>query len=450
MQKDLMDDSSSESEKEDDNNLSSIFNDPYATTYITNDGKKRWRCEWCKKDFALWNATKAMYHLIQKRKVDIAPCQAQIDDVSKKRYRELYYKKKKRSDSVARKRDLIDTSIDATNIRGAVSLESAKQKRRKVSSTSSLSSTNKTSNGGTITTSPTESKKELYQMKIYGGPNPNADTKLTMAIADFIHSCGLPFRIASHPKFRKLIQLARMTGSKFKFPSRNQIATELLDVNYDSYMETVKETLLTDINTFGISFYGDGATVRRMPLINIMASGAYIHTAVMEIVNCTKHLENGGKKDAKYISSLFRPHIDDFENLHPHSVDYCTFDGAANVQKAGEALSAFYPRIVCTHGTEHVLSLFFGDCFKSKVLALFVNLSRKIYAVFGSGSMHAPYAIFQKYSRVYNSGKNIGLIRAAQTRMGGEAIALQRLLRLKEPLQQTVDSTDFIKLKVTF
>ena len=454
---DLMEDSSSESDKEEDeNNLSSIFNDPYATTYITSDGKKRWRCEWCKKDFALWNATKAMYHLIQRRKVDIAPCQARIDPESKRRYMELYAKKKKKSDTVTRKRELIEKSIDATNIRGAVSLESVKKKRKKMSSNASFSSTIKTSKGGTSTTSPstlyssmstTESKKELYQMKMYGGPNPNADTKLIMAIADFIHSCGLPFRIASHPKFRKMIQLARMTGSKFKFPSRNQIATELLDVNYDSYMESTKETLLSDVNTFGLSFYGDGATVRRMPLINVMASGAYVHTAVLEIVNCTRHLEDGGKKDAKYISSLFRPHIDDFENLNPNSVDYCTFDGAANVRKAGEALSAYYPRIVCTHGTEHVISLFFSDCFKSKVLEFFVNISRKLYAVFGSGAMHAPYAIFQKYSKVYNSGKNIGLIRAAETRMGGEAIALQRLLRLKEPLQQTVESTDFIKLK---
>ena len=125
-------------------------------------------------------------------------------------------------------------------------------------------------------------------MKIYGGPNPNADTKLIMAIADFIHSCGLPFRIASHPKFRKMIQLARMTGSKFKFPSRNQIATELLDVNYDSYMESTKETLLSDVNTFGLSFSVDGAKVRRMPLINVIASGANVHTAGVEIVNCTK------------------------------------------------------------------------------------------------------------------------------------------------------------------
>ena len=63
----LMDDSSDEEEDDDEKNLSYIFEDAYATTYITDDGKKRWRCEWCKKDFAGWNATKALLHLIQKK-----------------------------------------------------------------------------------------------------------------------------------------------------------------------------------------------------------------------------------------------------------------------------------------------------------------------------------------------------------------------------------------------
>ena len=108
--------------------------------------------------------------------------------------------------------------------------------------------------------------------------------------------------------------------------------------------------------------------------------------------------------------SLFRPHMDEFEKKYPNCVDYCTFDGAANVQKAAEALAAFYPRIICTHGSEHVISLFFQDCFvKSTVLSIFVNLYRRMYAVFGSGAQHAPYAIFQKYSKIYNNGKNIGL-----------------------------------------
>ena len=63
--------------------------------------------------------------------------------------------------------------------------------------------------------------------------------------------------------------------------------------------------------------------------------------------------------------------------------------------------------------------------------------------------MHGPYAIFQKYSRKHNNGRNIGLIRASETRMGGYAIAFQRLSRLQEPLQETLESPDFIKLKVT-
>jgi hypothetical protein len=62
--------------------------------------------------------------------------------------------------------------------------------------------------------------------------------------------------------------------------------------------------------------------------------------------------------------------------------------------------------------------------------------------------MHAPHAIFQSMSRMHNSGRNIGLVRAAETRMGGEAIALQRLLRLREPLQQTIESTEFLRLKL--
>jgi hypothetical protein len=113
-----------------------------------------------------------------------------------------------------------------------------------------------------------------------------------------------------------------------------------------------------------LSFYGDGATVKKMPLINILASGAYLQTALLEIVDATSHLEKGGEKDASYTSSLFRPHIHEYEKDNPNSKDYCAFDGAANVQKAERILQAHYPCIVVTHGAEHVLSLFFQDCFK--------------------------------------------------------------------------------------
>lgn len=83
---------------------------------------------------------------------------------------------------------------------------------------------------------------------------------------------------------------------------------------------------------------------------------------------------------------------------------------------------------MCTHGAEHVIALFFQDIFKNETLKLFVQFSRKVYLIFGSGVMHAPYAMFQNYSKQHNSGKNIGLTKTSETRMGGQAIAMQRLL----------------------
>jgi hypothetical protein len=42
-----------------------------------------------------------------------------------------------------------------------------------------------------------------------------------------------------------------------------------------------------------------------------------------------------------------------------------------------------------------------------------------MYRVFGSGDMHSPYIIFQKYARSFNSGRAIGLLCASATRMYG-------------------------------
>ena len=71
-----------------------------------------------------------------------------------------------------------------------------------------------------------------------------------------------------------------------------------------------------------------------------------------------------------------------------------------------------------------------------------------MYGWFGSGSHHAPYAIFQKYAKAHNGGRPIGLIRASDTRMGGHFIAFLRLMRLKKALHSAVLSPEFLRLKV--
>ena len=101
-----------------------------------------------------------------------------------------------------------------------------------------------------------------------------------------------------------------------------------------------------------------------MPLINILAAGVHNQSGVLEIVDCTAHVQAGGKKDAVYIANLFLPHLSTFEAEKENIVDLVILDGAWNVQKAGDILAVHFPRLTVLHGAEHVVSLFYQDLFE--------------------------------------------------------------------------------------
>ena len=60
--------------------------------------------------------------------------------------------------------------------------------------------------------------------------------------------------------------------------------------------------------------------------------------------------------------------------------------------------------------------------------------------MFGSGSYHGPHTQFQVQSKLYNNGRQISLLHAAETRMAGFFYAIHRALRLRKALKSTVRS----------
>ena len=70
---------------------------------------------------------------------------------------------------------------------------------------------------------------------------------------------------------------------------------KIVNFELQSKVAAYKVTLLKEADIFGFTLFGDGATVGRMPLINIMASGVYETAAVLEIVDCSSYLASGGK-----------------------------------------------------------------------------------------------------------------------------------------------------------
>ena len=73
--------------------------------------------------------------------------------------------------------------------------------------------------------------------------------------------------------------------------------------------------------------------------------------AVLELVDCQGHLADGGTKNASFICNKF---LDHFKIINPHKsiIDVIMFDGASNVQLAGELLQIRYPKITVMRGVD--------------------------------------------------------------------------------------------------
>ena len=184
--------------------------------------------------------------------------------------------------------------------------------------------------------------------------------------------------------------MCRLVGDDFVDPNRKKVGGELLDINYENTYSLNKADLIKQAKVFGFAWMGDGATIHKMPLMNILALNGTTAPMTVLIHDCTKHMEEGGKKDAPYIAELFEVKVMEFDpNFLCTDVFY--FDGASNVQKAGQILMAKFPRTFCFHGGEHVVSLFFSSIAKIKPVkvhhAMSMNLSQSnTHLVYLSGS----------------------------------------------------------------
>jgi hypothetical protein len=97
-----------------------------------------------------------------------------------------------------------------------------------------------------------------------------------------------------------VIRLATFAPPGDEPPKRKLIGDRLLNSNHDEYTRRTMERISRQQEEFGLSLMGDGATVKRMFMVNMLCSGVREPVGCLEIVDCTGHLEENGKKDATY------------------------------------------------------------------------------------------------------------------------------------------------------
>ncbi len=118
-----------------------------------------------------------------------------------------------------------------------------------------------------------------------------------MAIADFFHCENIPDAVVELPRFKRLVKVCPLVGEDFVVPNHKKNSGELLDINYENTYSLNKAELIKEAKAFGFAWMGNGATIHKMPLMNILALNGTTAPMTILILDCTKHMEEGGKKD---------------------------------------------------------------------------------------------------------------------------------------------------------
>ena len=183
-----------------------------------------------------------------------------------------------------------------------------------------------------------------------------------IAIAQIIHSLDLPLPLP-WPFICAVLKTARTVRRKYGPRNRQHIGGTLLNANYNNVCNLNKKKLLDNSNITGLQAIGDGATIRKIPLFNVLASTHDAAPIVLAVHDYSKYLALGCNIDIKCVARIFIPQMLKLDSKK-NKFNLYIVDGASNVQSAGDVLAAYFPCVTTIHGSEHGTCLDFTDITK--------------------------------------------------------------------------------------
>lgn len=172
--------------------LDTIWEDDKITRNMKKD---TWCCGWCKKEFKGINATKALAHVLRLSGKSISGCKSfrKIDSMHCMTYEELRKRQHKRGSYAAKAKDVVVERMDEQGRQSSQML---------IMSSGKKPATKRSAVDCSLSSEEPEGKQAKYLQTVLGNKvDKTAEKTMTMAIADMIHACGLPFSLASNWRF---------------------------------------------------------------------------------------------------------------------------------------------------------------------------------------------------------------------------------------------------------
>ena len=115
--------------------------------------------------------------------------------------------------------------------------------------------------------------------------SPAQERSLSVAIAHYIIANSLPFNHSEDILFKRVLVHSRQVNNSYRPPLKDEVAGDLLQSVFDAYYVKEVTALLREADIFGISVYGDGATINTVPQINVMAASPNNPGCILDVID---------------------------------------------------------------------------------------------------------------------------------------------------------------------
>ena len=292
--------------------LKSIWDSPHIERGVTPAGKKFWRCGHCNLKFpGQHNASKALAHAARKPGHSVVTCGGNQTPSWQLQYGNLWTTTdNRRIERVMRKQNFNHQWMAQDNMVLDRQLE-RKGLERKFNSC--VTPTTGAASFPPLSSSQSLPKVPSNQMTLTGRPYNEDENCVQIGrnkLARAMFGNGIQFQFINDPAFRDAIDyISTINPRKWKWFDRHQLSGPILDDLYETQLRENYASLREDSEHYGCCLMGDGATINKVPIINILAQSGQDHPLQLEIVDCSERMASGKGKDAFYISGKLQVHI---------------------------------------------------------------------------------------------------------------------------------------------
>ena len=246
--------------------------------------------------------------------------------------------------------------------------------------------------------------------------------------ARFFYEANVPFAIARNGAFKEAVMKTAAFGKPYVPPSYHDVRTRLLVQAKTDLEADLNNRTAETVRKFGGTLALDGWTsVSSRPLCNAMLVSP-AGELFLGSVDTT-----GKEKTAEYMASIMDKFID---QVGPHNIVQVCTDNASSMLKASQIVTQKYPHIYIQGCAAHAMDLLLEDWGKATWVKEAVRKAK--YLVKFVRNRQMPLAVFRKHEAKFN------LLLPGQTRFASNFIMVDRLLKVRAALEQSVVDPDWL------